>query len=97
MPAPVKRKGCNCGKNKKRAQMPHFAKQVENAASAAGRVMTNAVTGQRILVDSKVRKKRLEICQACDRCDGSRCSECGCYVAAKTTLTSEECPLNQWE
>lgn len=26
----------------------------------------------------------------------SRCRACGCFIAAKTLLASESCPLNKW-
>jgi len=92
---PAPKRGCNCGK-KKRAQMPPMIEQIANVASAVGRVAKQATSGDRVLVEARVRNKRLEICKACEHCDGSRCSQCGCFVSAKTLLTSEDCPLGFW-
>lgn len=40
---------------------------------------------------------RRAACEACDRWDHGRCTECGCYTFAKTKLTHERCPLGKWE
>lgn len=55
--------------------------------------------------------ERRDACRGCDRASRnpsprhvaarglttlSRCAECGCFIAAKTLLQSETCPLNKW-
>ncbi len=42
--------------------------------------------------------ERFSICLACPKLIQStkRCSECGCFMAAKTKLKKATCPLNKW-
>jgi len=55
------------------------------------------------LADAKVIAERREICRQCDHSEKrlfanrvliSRCRVCGCFIAAKTSLKSESCPLS---
>jgi hypothetical protein len=43
-------------------------------------------------------EKRFSICLECPQLIQStkRCSECGCFMAAKTKLKLATCPLNKW-
>lgn len=41
--------------------------------------------------------KRLSICLECPQLTKTkRCSECGCFMVAKTKLTNATCPLGKW-
>ena len=42
--------------------------------------------------------KRYSICQECPLfiLSTKRCSECGCFMAAKTKLKHATCPINKW-
>lgn len=42
------------------------------------------------------RETRLDICHHCEHYTGLRCKVCGCFVAAKTWLRHEACPLDKW-
>jgi tetratricopeptide (TPR) repeat protein len=42
------------------------------------------------------RDKRLDICRDCEHYTGIRCKICGCFVAAKTWLRHEACPVDKW-
>lgn len=41
-------------------------------------------------------KKRLEICDTCDRRVDNRCSECGCFLSWKAQGAAFHCPLKKW-
>ena len=43
-------------------------------------------------------KKRYDICKECDRFISltTTCKECGCFMIAKTKMTSATCPLDKW-
>jgi hypothetical protein len=41
-------------------------------------------------------EKRMAICKACDRLDGNKCLECGCWMPAKTRIEYAKCPLGKW-
>jgi hypothetical protein len=47
-------------------------------------------------VTNEVRMQRLLACKVCDKRLESRCSLCGCFVAVKSWLATEECPLQKW-
>jgi hypothetical protein len=47
-------------------------------------------------VPRQQRDERLAICHACDSLVHGVCLQCGCVMAAKTTLANASCPLNLW-
>lgn len=50
-----------------------------------------------MFVDKEEHKNRLSICEKCDKRNKlNMCTECGCFVIAKTKLKNAECPLNKW-
>jgi hypothetical protein len=53
---------------------------------------------KRRFVPEDVKQLRMSICQDCEHWDkrSHRCTECGCQMKVKTTLTSSRCPLNKW-
>lgn len=69
---------------------------------AAGLMKTarQAVTNGK--VSSEIRNKRYDTCKACPafKPDSKRCSECGCFMEAKTWVGGDPdmlCPLKKWE
>ncbi len=50
-------------------------------------------------VDQKVKQERLKICRECDSFVSAfnTCKECGCYMPAKATFASVECPKGFWK
>jgi hypothetical protein len=47
-------------------------------------------------VSREVREERLSICKMCPQYDGTRCIQCGCFIAAKTWVPHEKCPAGKW-
>lgn len=48
-------------------------------------------------VSNDERKKRIVICISCEKNEPVNCcSECGCWVSAKTWVKNANCPLNKW-
>ena len=60
-------------------------------ASAAQFVASGGKT-----VSREVREERLAICKMCPQYDGTRCIQCGCFIAAKTWVPHEKCPAGKW-
>jgi len=52
----------------------------------------------RRFVPDDVKQIRMEICRECPSWDErfNRCTECGCQMRVKASLTSSECPLKKW-
>lgn len=62
-------------------------------------------------VSLQVMQERRDVCRECDQATRSpdpkfavnkgltclsQCKPCGCYIAAKTKVASESCPLGKW-
>ena len=52
-------------------------------------------------VSAEIRNERYKTCQECPSfiADSKRCSECGCFMEAKTWVNGDKsflCPLNKW-
>lgn len=56
------------------------------------------LTGNAQYVDEGTRIKRLETCAACPKLIKltNQCSECGCFVKAKTRYAESSCPIGKW-
>lgn len=88
------------------------AKQVESRAqpkisATAGQMAKGLIktAGQAIMngkVSQEIRDERMATCKACPfyNADQSRCSECGCFMEAKTWVGGDPnmlCPKQKWE
>ena len=67
-----------------------------NAAKAAGRVGSQFMNSERILVSTELHQERMQICHGCSKFKNNRCGACGCYTTVKTKLQSESCPDKHW-
>ena len=47
-------------------------------------------------VTSEVYEHRINLCNACEYNENSRCTICTCYVKKKAKWTTEICPKNKW-
>ena len=54
-----------------------------------------AADGFKTLTEAEYRR-RLEICDTCDRRRGNQCLECGCYLKLKARGSAFQCPLGKW-
>lgn len=60
-------------------------------------VVRDVFVGDVKLADPDTQKKRLDLCNSCDRLSKLRsCEVCYCFVDAKVTLEKAGCPLNKW-
>jgi len=78
--------------------LPPLMTRIGNARQAARRVLGRALRGQPLRVSSDEARRRLAICASCSsyRASDKTCAECGCYIAAKARLASEQCPTSKW-
>lgn len=51
-----------------------------------------------IRADGKLYKKRLSVCEKCDRLQNGICLKCGCYVEMRAAVKNNRCPSekNYW-
>ena len=40
---------------------------------------------------------RIETCNGCEFHQSSRCVQCGCFIAEKAKMRSEDCPIGKWK
>lgn len=45
-----------------------------------------------------IKKSRLEVCNGCEFFlkKVNVCSQCGCYMLAKASISEASCPINKW-
>ena len=59
------------------------------------------MSGNPIFVPEEVADERLHECErrkmACFDAETGQCKLCSCYVAVKTILATEKCPLGHWQ
>lgn len=69
---------------------------ISNFVSAVGRVASATMNQDPVLVDSSVKRKRLDICKICEHNVSNQCNICECLVIAKAILATENCPKGKW-
>lgn len=76
---------------------PPITTQLLNVGAAAARVVTASLTGQPVYASEEIAAARLAVCEPCDqRLGDGRCAGCGCWIKAKASLATEDCPLGKW-
>jgi len=77
---------------------PPMSQMVQNVGQSIVRNIHSVATGNPLNVDESEKSRRLSICNSCEFYikDQERCSKCGCYMAVKTYLKAEKCPVGKW-
>ena len=88
----------------KKSEFPSLVEQGKNLAKSIKNIAKDAIEGNSIFVPENIKKKRLGICKKCEFLYKSvidesknRCTLCGCFVAAKTGFSVEQCPAKKWK
>ena len=78
--------------------LPSMTQMAKNVLGSLGRVVKSAAQGQSVQLGKEAAEARLAICKTCPffRHVDERCSKCGCYMAVKTYLRAEKCPVGKW-
>lgn len=78
--------------------LPSMTQMAKNILGSVKNAATSAIQGHGIKVNAEEADRRLSICKTCPffRHMDQRCSKCGCYMAVKTYLKAERCPVNKW-
>lgn len=82
---------------KKEPPLPSKGVMMANAAKSLLKTAAATLKGNPKLTKEEA-AARLAICNSCEffRHSDQRCGKCGCYMAIKTYLKSEKCPVNRW-
>jgi hypothetical protein len=77
---------------------PGLATMARNVSDSIIRNVGSVLEGNNLKVSDTQKQSRLNICNECSFFDKEqqRCKKCGCYMAAKTMLTAEKCPIGKW-
>lgn len=72
--------------------------KVKNGLKSLFKIAENAAKGIDQSVPQEVAATRQDICNKCpERIDlTNQCKNCGCFLAAKTKIKQEKCPLDKW-
>lgn len=74
---------------------------VGNALRALGDTVASLADGKPLTVGDAEKTRRRAACDACEAyydAEAGRCLHpaCGCFLRAKTWLTSQRCPAGEW-
>ena len=79
-------------------KMPSLARRALNLAAALSAFVADGCR----TVDAATYQARLEVCGGtadtprCDQQDGNWCAKCGCHLAEKARMRSQDCPAGKW-
>lgn len=98
--AGAKMQGNHKQSSQKKKPQPKVKATMGQMAKGLAQNAMHAVKGGK--VDAETRKKRYDTCLTCPafNSDSKRCSDCGCYMVAKTWINAEAdllCPRKKWE
>lgn len=84
--------------NNKPPQMPSVGQMAANLAQSVGRNLRSVAAGNSLRISDEMANNRLSICKSCEFFNQvqQRCGKCGCYMAVKTYLKAERCPIGKW-
>lgn len=80
-------------------ELPPLKEMAKGFLGTAKDVLLGAFQGEDVLVTEEVYNARMNICKGCEffRHSDNRCSQCGCFMEAKTRFKSTHCPIHKWE
>lgn len=95
VPAPI---GVKAYQVMEEPKLPSMTSMAGNLLKTAVNTVKTAVKGKSVSTSSLEANTRLAICQTCEyfRKSDQRCSKCGCFMAVKTYLKAEHCPVSKW-
>ena len=76
-------------------QMPPLHIQVGGAIRAVSSEL-RAIVNQEPPVTEAEQERRFAICLRCEFFHDSRCVKCGCFMALKSRMRSQSCPVGKW-
>jgi len=78
--------------------MPSIGAITSNIAQSVVRNVQSVAAGNALRLDADDANRRLDICKGCEFFNSAqqRCGKCGCFMAVKTYLKAEKCPIGKW-
>lgn len=84
--------------NSTKKPVPSLGAMAKNVGQSVVRNFKSVAAGNNLKISDQEAAKRLEICKGCQffNTAQSRCNKCGCFMAIKTYLKAEKCPIGRW-
>ena len=81
-----------------KAAYPSNTQMAKNLGTSIVRNIQSVAAGNSLKISDEEVKNRLQICGGCEFFDSNqnRCRKCGCFMAVKTYLKAERCPIGKW-
>jgi len=81
-----------------KTKMPTIGAMARNLAQSVSRNVQSVSAGNNLRLTQEEANSRLDICNTCEFFNKvqSRCTKCGCFMAVKTYLKAEKCPIGRW-
>lgn len=76
--------------------LPSAIEMAKNLMRDGTKIVSNALSGNKTLVEDNIRNTRWAICQQCPSLLNDRCVECGCFMKVKVAFQTSVCPLSKW-
>ena len=78
--------------------MPSMGAMARNVANSVVQNIQSVAAGNALRLTEEQANSRLSICSTCEFYNQtqSRCTKCGCFMAVKTYLKAEKCPVGKW-
>jgi hypothetical protein len=77
-------------------KLPGMLEMAKNLMRDGGKIVDNALKGNKTLVSDETRENRWATCKACPFLQGDRCTKCGCFMKVKVAFHTSKCPEGKW-
>lgn len=90
---------CDDDKTTTEQSLPSVGIMINNLAGSMKDIFGGVLHGEGVTVTEEVYNTRMNICRGCEFFiqDTKRCSQCGCFMEAKTRFKKTYCPVHKWE
>lgn len=88
-----------CNDEEPSKELPSFTDMAKSLLGSAKDIFTGVAHGEGVMVSEDVYLQRMSICNTCEffRQEDKRCTQCGCFMEAKTRFKKTFCPVHKWE
>lgn len=87
-----------CGDEEQPKELPSFTDMARGLLGSAKDIVGGVVHGEGLLVTEEIYTERMSMCNTCEffRKEDKRCTQCGCFMEAKTRFKKTFCPVGKW-
>lgn len=88
----------NCVDKEPPKELPPVVDMAKGFMGSAKDVLGGIINGEGLTVTEQVYNERMASCKGCEffRQEDKRCTQCGCFMEAKTRFKKTYCPIHKW-